>query len=556
MSGLDQYEHELGYAVAVNGSRITGRLLPKLGDQGDDVLQVGGLVKIRTRRSTAYAMVGALWVSQPELDREPVCMVDLDLMGEVLLSTDPEVVGEFQRGVSIYPGLGAGIFAVTDADLACVYARPITPSVVVGTVHQNSSIPAHFVTDRLLGKHFAILGTTGSGKSCAVALVLRSILERHPNGHIVLLDPHNEYTKAFPRVAEVIDPTNLELPYWLMNFEELVATFVSRDGPDKQAEAAILKEVVLLARRRFVAGEGDTDYVTVDTPVPFRLSQVDHLIEEKMGRLDKVDGARPYQRLLARIRALQSDRRFSFMFSGLVVKDTMTDVLARLLRVPVAGRPITIFDLSGVPSEIVDVVVSLMCRMVFDFAVWSRRSSSIPVLLVCEEAHRYVPQNESFGFEPTRRAISRIAKEGRKYAVSLCLVSQRPSELSTTILSQCNTLISLRMTNENDKAFVRAALPEGSVGLVASLPTLQTQEAVIVGDGVSLPMRIRFADLDESCRPQSGTAAFSSSWNQDNTDRCHVSENVESWRRQQMYSGGVNFSLFERERKKTADALV
>lgn len=564
-AGMSEMECRLGRVVAVIGARVSGHLQADLDPEIMEAIQVGGLLKICTRVSTVYGMVSALRLSDQNVRDDPVCMVDIDLLGEVLIPTVEEgraepgrgasehtAVAEFRRGVSIYPGLGAGIHALTSSDLALVYAQPQSSSFTIGAVYHDPSIPARVATDRLLGKHFAILGTTGSGKSCAVALMLRSILENYPNGHVVLLDPHNEYAHAFGGVAELIDTSNLELPYWMMNFEELAATFVSRDGSDRQAEAEILKEAVLQARRRFLGEDADASFVSVDTPVPFRMSQAERIILDMMGKLDKVDSARPYLRLVARMQALQNDRRFAFLFSGLVVRDSMTDVLSRLLRMPVAGRPVTVFDLSGVPSEIVEVVVSLMCRTIFDFAVWSRRATAVPVLLVCEEAHRYVPQDERRGFEPTRRAIARIAKEGRKYGVSLCLVSQRPSELSTTILSQCNTLFSLRLTNDHDKAFVQAALPEAAGGLVAALPTLQSQEAVVVGDGVSLPMRIRFRDLDEAHRPQSATAAFSASWAEDcgsGGDRAQVRETVENWRRQQMFCAGFTLSAARRERQ-------
>jgi DNA helicase HerA-like ATPase len=251
-----------------------------------------------------------------------------------------------------------------------------------------------------------------------------------------------------------------------------------------------------------------------------------------MGKLNKADGATPYLRLKARIESLRSDKRFSFMFSGLTIHDVMANVLARFMRIPVAGKPITIIDLSGVPSEIVDVVVSVLTRMVFDFAVWGDRAFGVPVLLVCEEAHRYVPRDASTGFEPTRRALARIAKEGRKYGVSLGLVTQRPSEISETMLSQCNTLFAMRMSNEQDQHFVQKALPEAAAGLINTLSALRPQEAVAVGEGVVLPMRIRFADLAPEHRPHSQGTAFSEAWQEDSADLELVQETIFRWRRQ------------------------
>jgi len=247
--------------------------------------------------------------------------------------------------------------------------------------------------------------------------------------------------------------------------------------------------------------------------------------------LDKPDGSAPYLRLKARIESLRSDQRLKFMFPGHVVRDNLSDILARLLRIPVSGKPIAIIDISGLPCEIVDVAVSVLCRMIFDFALWSDRDRLQPILLVCEEAHRYAPQDAERGFQPTREALARIAKEGRKYGISLCLVSQRPSELSTSILAQCNTLFALRMSNERDHEFVRNALPDAAHGLLAALPTLRTQEAIAVGEGLPLPMRLRFHDLPPEYRPRSATAAFSSAWRND-SEAGLVEDTIERWRHQ------------------------
>jgi uncharacterized protein len=214
------------------------------------------------------------------------------------------------------------------------------------------------------------------------------------------------------------------------------------------------------------------------------------------------------------------------------VKDSLGEILGRLLRIPVKGRPITIVDLSGVPSEIVDVVVSVLVRMIFDFAVWTDRAAAVPTLLVCEEAHRYIPRDESAAFGPTRRAIAQIAKEGRKYGVSLCLVTQRPSEISETILSQCSTVFALRLGNDKDQEFVAKALPESARGFLGSLPALRTQEAIVVGEGVTLPMRIVLDDLPPDSRPRSETLPFSSAWQTDTADAQIIAQTVDRWRKQ------------------------
>jgi hypothetical protein len=219
------------------------------------------------------------------------------------------------------------------------------------------------------------------------------------------------------------------------------------------------------------------------------------------------------------------------MFSRVVTRDSLAAVIGRLLRIPVSGRPLTIIDLSGVPSEIVDVVVSLLCRLTFDFALWSDRERMPPVLLVCEEAHRYCSRDTRIGFEPTKRALARCAKEGRKYGVSLCVVSQRPSELAVEVLSQCSTIFALRLSNAVDQDFLRGALRESALGLLEFLPALRNSEAVAMGEGVSVPMRLCFDELPEDCRPLSGTASFSAAWADDIGDDTFLASVIARWRR-------------------------
>jgi DNA helicase HerA-like ATPase len=530
----DQKTH-LGYVVAVAGSRVTGVLDSDDGTAGPDraLAQVGILVKIVTPKSHAFGMVNALTMPQPSSPPSPtdIRLMQIDLFGEMVLD-EAGKPGPFQRGCAVMPSLGQAVYASTSEDLVRIYSRPSNANVAIGTIHQDSSLPAYIRTDDMLGRHFAVLGTTGAGKSCAVALLLRSILNENPQGHVVLIDPHNEYAAAFGDMAEVVNIGNLQLPHWLLNFEEISAVLISPNSHTAESEAAILADAILQAKSKTVEEAVFNEHLTIDTPVPYRLSELARIVDDAMGKLTKADGATPYLRLKARIEALRSDRRFSFMFAGLTIHDVMASVIARFIRIPVAGKPITIIDLSGVPSEIVDVVVSVLVRMVFDFAVWGDRAFGVPVLLVCEEAHRYVPRDAATGFEPTRRALARIAKEGRKYGVSLGLVTQRPSEISETILSQCNTLFAMRMSNEQDQHFVQKALPEAAAGLINTLSALRPQEAVAVGEGVVLPMRIRFADLAPEHRPHSQGTAFSEAWQRDDADIELVQETIFRWRRQ------------------------
>jgi DNA helicase HerA-like ATPase len=230
---------------------------------------------------------------------------------------------------------------------------------------------------------------------------------------------------------------------------------------------------------------------------------------------------------------LRYDRRFAFMFSDwLVTRDTLPQIVGRLLRIPVEGKPLTIIDLSGIPSEIADVVVSLTCRLTFDFALWSERGRMPPMLLVCEEAHRYIPAAPDAGFPAAGRAVTRLAREGRKYGISLALITQLPSELSAQALSQCGTVFALRLGHYLDHRLIGTALPDASRGMLAALPSLRTQEAIAFGEGVPLPMHIRFDDLGPERRPRSDSASFSKAWQADLVGSDFVREGIRHWRLQ------------------------
>jgi len=364
-------------------------------------------------------------------------------------------------------------------------------------------------------------------------MFLRSLLDAHPNGHIVMLDPHNEYGAAFGSRAEYITTATLQLPYWLLTYEEIVEVLCSRDPASRSREAVIIKDAVVEAKREFAGRGGDDVDLSVDTPVPYRLQALIHRINSQMGKLDRPDSSLPYLRLLNTLDNLRKDKRYAFMFGGIAaVRDNMHEILSRILRIPVNGKPMTILDLSAVPSEITNVVVSMLCRLVFDFALWSVPSEQIPMLLVCEEAHRYIPRDPHTGFEPTRRAISRIAQEGRKYGVSLCLVTQRPSEISENILSQCSTVFALRMNTDKDQEFVRRTLPDDAAGLLKALPALRQQEAIVVGEGVTHPMRLRFKNLPPDARPRGASSNFPKAWANDISGNQFLNGVVERWRRQ------------------------
>jgi hypothetical protein len=226
---------------------------------------------------------------------------------------------------------------------------------------------------------------------------------------------------------------------------------------------------------------------------------------------------------------LQNDARYGFVFNTrMTLRDELCDILAQLFRIPVAGKPITILDLAGVPSEVVNVIVSVICRLAFDFAQWS--DNPVPITIVCEEAHRYAPRDRVLGFEGAKRALFRVAKEGRKYGVSLGVVSQRPSDLAPGLLAECNTMFTFRMTDREDQAIVRSAAPEACYGLLNFLPALRTAETIVIGAGVALPMRICLTPLPPERCPKSTASLFSEAWTRE-IDGREIEETVARWRR-------------------------
>src|SRR5215469_209895 len=494
------------------------------------LIRVGAMIKTR---SGDQQVIGTIAAVEVETDgHSPRHLFVVDLLGEIVPTADEG--SEFRRGVTLHPISGAPVLAASDADVRLVYSRPSVSSLNVGTLFHDPTRPAFVLVDDLLAKNFAVLGTTGSGKSCAVALILSAILADHPQAHIVVLDPHNEYSKAFGKLAEIVNVDNLRLPLWLLDFEEAVGVLV-RGGTiqEQEAQAIILKDAMLRARRRYAGETLVASSITVDTPMPFGVSDLIRFIDQAMGRLDNPDTSAPYLRIRTRLESLRDDRRYEFMFSErLLARDTLGQIVGRLLRIPVDRKPITIIDLSGIPSEIADVVVSMICRLTFDFSLWSERQRMPPVLLVCEEAHRYVPATENVGFGATARAMTRIAREGRKYGVGLALITQMPSELSAQVLSQCGTVFALRLGHYLDQRFMATALPDAARGMLAALPSMRTQEAIAFGEGVRLPMHLRFDDLPPDRQPRSESAKFSKAWRAETADLEFLNEGIRRWRQQ------------------------
>ncbi len=463
-----------------------------------------------------------------------VASAGVDLLGEISGSEHPK----FQRGVTNYPTIGDAVELISNQELRTVYAPSGSDQINIGTLQQDRSVTAYVDVEEMLSKHFAVLGSTGVGKSTGVSLLLNEILKARPNLRIFLLDVHNEYGRCFGERSLVLNPRNLKLPFWLFNFEEIVdVLFAGRPGVPEELD--VLAEVIPMAKGVYTQYQNSDrlglkradprGIYTVDTPVPYRLVDLISLIDERMGKLENRSSRIIYHKLISRIEAVRNDPRYTFMFDNANVGgDTMAEVISHLFRLPAIGRPMTIMQLAGFPVEVVDSVVSVVCRMAFDFGLWSDGVS--PLLFVCEEAHRYASADRNIGFGPTRKAISRIAKEGRKYGVYLGLVTQRPAELDATIISQCNTLFSMRLANDRDQALLRSAVSDAAANLLSFVPSLGTREVLAFGEGVALPTRLRFKEVPPHQLPRSEATISTAPSIADGHDMHFVSAVLERWR--------------------------
>ncbi len=533
---VDNARRPIGFVIEIagSGSRIAldmERLNECFVDPDPSIAlsgQVGSQIKIRVGNSWLLASVRT---QRAEGSVSGGIIANIDFLGE---GDEERLTGKiygFRRGVTRYPVPGAEIFPATSADLRQIYASDGRASVPIGTVYPTKDIRAGLYIDALLGKHFALLGSTGTGKSTSAALILHRICETAPEGHIVMIDPHGEYMQAFRHTGFLLDVSNLQMPYWLMNFEEHCEVFVTSTGADRQMDCDILARCLLQARMKNRLADR-MGKITVDSPVPYLLSDLTTILQNEMGKLDKASSSIPFMRVKSKIEEIKVDPRYQFMFSGMLVGDTMAEFLGKVFRLPAHGKPISIIDVSGVPSEITSTVVAVLSRLVFDYAIWSRDEQTRPVLLVCEEAHRYVPSEKNSDGSSVGRILSRIAKEGRKYGVSLGLITQRPSDLAEGVLSQCGTIISMRLNNDRDQAFVKAAMPEGARGFLDSIPALRNRECIICGEGVAIPIRVSFDDLEAPKRPASADPSFSELWSQSGGEEQAVDRTVQRWRAQ------------------------
>jgi uncharacterized protein len=504
----------IGRVISCNGSKaVIAASMGEMSGVDTDFWSIGKLVSINTGRTRIVGLVYdmAVMAERWREDELNIIQVQLELVGEI--SDKPDGSPEFRRGIGIYPPLGAVAHRIRSADLRAVYDLGERTGVEVGRVSQDDTIPATVNVDDMLKRHFAVVGTTGVGKSTAVSILLRKVSEAKSNLRILILDPHNEYTRSFPDISVTIDSTNLELPFWLFRFDEICEVIFR--GREIIEERDILRDLIPLAKARYKAEQqassaangllkrpSDNQSVTPDTPVPYRMADLIKLIDDQIGQLEPRYPRYDLKSLKTRVDGLINDPRFRFMF-GRISDDGLERVIGRMFRIPHEDRRITVLQMSGIPSDVVNACASVLARLSFDVAVWS--GGACEVLVLCEEAHRYVPQDSGLGFLPTRQAIAKIAKEGRKYGCYLGIITQRPGELDPTILSQCSTIFAMRLANDRDQEIIRSAISDSSASTISFLSAIGRREAIAFGEGVATAMRMKFELQTQQYLPRAAT---------------------------------------------------
>ncbi|MGA7159957.1 MAG: ATP-binding protein [Bacteroidota bacterium] len=499
--------------------------------------QIGTFVAIPVGSTSVIGMIARVQLSrqvqgvntgQADLAKAKKEM-EIQLVGSV-------VKGKFEKGIASFPPIGADVFMTDDSDMTSLFSTFAQFGFAIGDISGYLGERQYIDPNKFFGKHVALLGSTGSGKSTAVSSILQKV-QMFSNTHVIILDIHDEYRAAFRDFGNIINITDLELPHWFMNFEEMRETFVDESEPSAQSQEMLLKDLVLNSKK--IKNPTLQEFITIDAPVYYDLNEVRAKFQfYDTERITGYGGGQSregpffgqFTRFLVRLDSRMTDKRYEFMFKPKKFKDSnaIKDVISRIFGLE-NKKQITVIDMSGVPFDIVNVIVSLLARMVFDFNFWNKSKSDFPVLLVFEEAHNYLPQIPSAHNRAARRTVERIAKEGRKYGVGCMIVSQRPSELSETILSQCNNFITLRLTNPSDQNYVRKLVPDSFSGLFDLLPTLRPGEALIIGDSTPLPVRVL---LDYPAPPpDSADIKFYDKWVASEKET-KVSDVVERWWRQ------------------------
>jgi len=554
----------IGYVVDVQGNLLTATLVEDdqgrvptvtIGDEDILVGQIGSYVAIRQNavhiiaivtRMTEQEALAAATIETPGEDaaRLPFAkrIARLTPIGSVRAD------GQFDRGVGQYPTTGAEVHAIGSAGIARMFERFQSKGFSVGTVATHPSLKVCLDPSNLFGRHFAILGQTGSGKSWTVASLVQRVVEVMPRAHIIILDLHGEYCwkredgnrhYAFAdTIVRHVDARELEIPYWLMTYAELCDLLIEHSEREATNQTAFFRDCLLEGR----SAENTNALpplglarVTVDTPIYFSLDDLIAKVRTKnVERVGNRQGPMfgDFDRFLMRIESKMNDTRYDFLLKP--AKRNTSASLSAMLRdfvgLGTQKAAVTVIDLSSVPFDVRPTVAAQIGRLAFEFNYWNPRYREFPILLLCEEAHAYIPRASESQFSGSRKSMERIAKEGRKYGVGLAVVSQRPHEVSETVLAQCGTFICLRITNPDDQSYVRSLVPESEGDLVSVLAGLGRGEALVLGEAVPLPTRLQFDRPNPT--PNSDDIDFFGKWKDGPTD-LDVDAIVKRWRSQE-----------------------
>ncbi|WP_297387664.1 helicase HerA-like domain-containing protein [Acidiferrobacter sp.] len=554
----------IGYVVDVQANVLTASLIEDdqgrtptitIGDEDIPVGQIGSYVAIRQNdvnivaivtRMTEQEALAAPTIETPGEDtaRLPFAKRIARLTPIGSISAD----GQFDRGVGLYPTTGAEVHAVGTTEIAKMFERFQSKGFSVGTVATHPLLTVCLDPSSLFGRHFAILGQTGSGKSWTVASLVQRTVAVMPRAHIIVLDLHGEYCwkredgsrhYAFAdAIVRHIDARELEIPYWLMTYAELCDLLIEHGEREATNQTAFFRDCLLEGRQTENSSPTSAlglPRVTVDTPIYFSLD--DLMTKVRAKNIERVGNRQgpmfgDFDRFLMRIESKLNDTRYDFLLKP--TKRNSSASLSSMLRdfvgLGTQKAAVTVIDLSSVPFDVRPTVAAQIGRLAFEFNYWNPRYREFPILLMCEEAHAYIPRASESQFAGARKSMERIAKEGRKYGVGLAVVSQRPHEVSETVLAQCGTFICLRITNPNDQAYVRSLVPESEGDLVSVLAGLGRGEALVLGEAVPLPTRLQFDKPNPS--PNSDDVDFYANWIDGPID-LDIDAIVKRWRSQE-----------------------
>ena len=567
---------QLGRVVTVDTSRV---LISVEEHEQMTSIAVGNLIAINGRTANEF-LIGIIErvtrsISEKLLLDEtsddgsiPLGESQDDFIRAVLIGTYRKVDGSlsntFKRGADCFPQIDKTCFHLSGSNLQ-LFMNLLSVNVAanerltLGHFMADETAVAVANGDKFFQRHAAILGSTGSGKSWSVALILERAAALK-SANLIVFDMHGEYSTlcdgenpiaqqyhiAGPGDLDGSNPNSLFIPYWLLNREEMLALILDRSDDNAPNQAARFTEHVRTLKEQTLKNEGKTEMLetfTVDSPIPYDInSLLDELNKDDTGTKTgasvkevKGDWNGRLTRFIGRLKAKIDDRRCGFMFQPPKKCNAygwLEEMLMKLFSVSESQRGIKIIDFSEVPSDVLPIITGVLARLLYNIQFWMDKDARHPLTIVCDEAHLYLPVRDAAEAAEKRalEAFERIAKEGRKYGVSLLVVSQRPSDVSRTILSQCNNFLVLRLTNDQDQSVVKRLLPESMVGITDILPLLDLGEALLLGDSILLPTRIK---LDKpTIAPESATRQFWSDWANQEPKPDAVSKAVEALRRQ------------------------